>query len=62
MLLNDRIVKYILNMIKLYMRCFAMKYDKNEEKEKLEQVNEELVKFMGDYPKDKLSFTAIVIQ
>ena len=46
-------------MIKLYMRCFAMKYDKNEEKEKLEQVNEELVKFMRDYPKDKLSFTAI---
>jgi len=36
-----------------------MKYDKNEEKEKLEQVNEELVKFMRDYPKDKLSLTAI---
>ena len=36
-----------------------MKYDKNEEKEKLEQVNEELVKFMRNYPKDKLSFTAI---
>ena len=36
-----------------------MKYDKNEEKEKLEQVNEELVKFMRDYPKDKLSITAI---
>lgn len=36
-----------------------MKYDKNEEKEKLEQVNEELVRFMGDYPKDKLSLTAI---
>jgi len=36
-----------------------MKYDKNEEKEKLEQVNEELVRFMRDYPKDKLSLTAI---
>ena len=36
-----------------------MKYDKNEEKEKLEQVNEELIKFMRDYPKDKLSLTAI---
>ena len=46
-------------MIKSYMGCVAMKYDKNEEKEKLEQVNEELVKFMRDYPKDKLSFTAI---
>lgn len=36
-----------------------MKYDKNEEKEKLEQVNEELVQFMRDYPKDKLLLTAI---
>ena len=36
-----------------------MKYDRSEEKEKLEQVNEELVKFMRDYPKDKLSLTAI---
>ncbi|MBR2604046.1 MAG: hypothetical protein IKE10_03425 [Bacilli bacterium] len=36
-----------------------MKYDTFEEKEKLEQVNEELVKFMRDYPKDKLSLTAI---
>lgn len=36
-----------------------MRYDKNEEKEKLEQVNEELVKFMRDYPKDKLSLTSI---
>ena len=36
-----------------------MKYDKNEEKEKLEKANEELVKFMRDYPKDKLSLTAI---
>lgn len=36
-----------------------MKYDKNEEKERLEQVNEELVKFMREYPKDKLSLTAI---
>ena len=36
-----------------------MKYDTDEEKEKLEQVNEDLVKFMRDYPKDKLSLTAI---
>ena len=36
-----------------------MKYDINEEKEKLEQVNEELIRFMRDYPKDKLSLTAI---
>ena len=36
-----------------------MKYDRSEEKEKLEQVNEELVRFMRDYPKDKLSLTAI---
>lgn len=36
-----------------------MKYDKSEEKEKLEKVNEELVKFMKDYPKSKLSLTAI---
>ena len=36
-----------------------MKYDRSEEKEKLEQVNEELVKFMRDYPKDKLSLTDI---
>lgn len=36
-----------------------MKYDKNEEFEKLEQINEELVKYMRDYPKDKLSLTAI---
>lgn len=36
-----------------------MRYDRNEEKEKLEQVNEELVKFMREYPKDILSLTAI---
>ena len=36
-----------------------MKYDKNEEKEKLDKVNEELIKFMRDYPKDTLSLTAI---
>ena len=36
-----------------------MKYDKIEEKERLDIVNEELVRFMRDYPKDKLSLTAI---
>jgi len=36
-----------------------MKYDKVEEKEKLDRVNEELVRYMRDYPKDKLSLTAI---
>lgn len=36
-----------------------MKYDKNKEKEKLEQVNEELIKFMKNYEKNKLSLTAI---
>lgn len=36
-----------------------MKYDKTEEKEKLDKVNEELIKYMRDYPKDKLSLTAI---
>ncbi len=36
-----------------------MKYDKVEEKEKLDKVNEELVRFMRDYPKEKLSLTAI---
>ena len=36
-----------------------MKYDISEEREKLEQANEELVRFMRDYPKDKLSLTAI---
>ena len=36
-----------------------MKYDKSEELEKLEQTNEELIKFMREYPKDKLSLTAI---
>jgi len=36
-----------------------MKYDRELEKEKLEQTNEELVKFMREYPKDKLTLTAI---
>ena len=36
-----------------------MRYDKVEEKEKLEQVNEELVKYMKEYPKKELSLTAI---
>ena len=36
-----------------------MRYDKNEEKENLDKVNEELVKFMRVYPKDRLSLTAI---
>ena len=36
-----------------------MKYDKLEEKEKLDKVNEELIKFMRDYPKDTLQLTAI---
>ncbi|MBR3210276.1 MAG: hypothetical protein IKF82_08475 [Bacilli bacterium] len=36
-----------------------MKYDVNEEKENLARANEELVKFIRDYPKDKLSLTAI---
>lgn len=35
-----------------------MKYDRELEKEKLEQTNEELVKFMREYPKDKLTLTA----
>ena len=33
-----------------------MKYDKSYEKEKLEQVNEELVKYMREYPKDGMFF------
>ena len=36
-----------------------MRYDKNEEKERLEQVNEELIKYMRDYPKKALFLTAI---
>lgn len=36
-----------------------MKYDKDFEKENLERVNEELVHYMRDYPKDVLSLTAI---
>lgn len=36
-----------------------MRYDINEEKENLDKVNEELIKYMRDYPKDKLSLTAI---
>ena len=36
-----------------------MRYDKKAEKEKLEQVNRQLVDFFRDYPKEKLSLTAI---
>lgn len=36
-----------------------MKYEKNEEKEKLEKVNEELIKYMREYPKESLTITAI---
>ena len=36
-----------------------MKYDKIEEKEKLDQANEELIRYMRDYPKDKMTLTAI---
>ena len=36
-----------------------MIYDKNEELERLELINEKLVKYMKDYPKDKISLTAI---
>lgn len=36
-----------------------MRYDKNEEKENLDKINEELIKFMRDYPKDSISLTAI---
>lgn len=36
-----------------------MKYDKDEEKEKLDKVNEELIHFMRDYPKSSISLTAI---
>lgn len=36
-----------------------MKYSKTEEKAKLEQINEKLVRFLKEYPKDKLSLTAI---
>ncbi len=36
-----------------------MKYDKSEEKEKLEKTNEELIKFMKEYPKKIISLTAI---
>ena len=36
-----------------------MKYDKIEEKEKLDKTNEELIKFMKEYPKKTLSLTAI---
>lgn len=36
-----------------------MKYDKNQELEKLDKTNEELVNFMKNYPKEKLSLTAI---
>jgi len=36
-----------------------MKYDRVEEKEKLDRVNEELIKYIRNYPKDTLSLTAI---
>jgi len=36
-----------------------MKYDKEAEKEKLARTNEELVKFIKEYPKEILSLTAI---
>lgn len=36
-----------------------MRYDKSYEKEKLDEVNEELVKYMREYPKEELSLTAI---
>lgn len=36
-----------------------MKYDKAKELEKLREVNEKLVKFMKEYPKETLSLTAI---
>ncbi len=36
-----------------------MRYDKIKEKDKLDQVNEELVKFMREYPKETLSLTAL---
>lgn len=40
-------------------RGLNMKYDKKEEKEKLEKVNEELIKYMRKYPKGSLTLTAI---
>lgn len=36
-----------------------MKYDKVEEKEKLAKTNEELIKYMKEYPKETLTLTAI---
>ena len=36
-----------------------MKYDKLEEKEKLDKTNEKLIRFMKDYPKESISLTAI---
>lgn len=36
-----------------------MKYDKLKEKEKLDKTNEELIRFMKDYPKESISLTAI---
>lgn len=36
-----------------------MKYNKVEEKEKLDKTNEELIKFMKDYPKSEIKLTAI---
>lgn len=36
-----------------------MKYNKSEEKEKLDKTNEKLIKFIKDYPKSSVSLTAI---
>ena len=36
-----------------------MRYDKKAEKDRLDKTNEELVKYMREYPKDKISLTAI---
>jgi hypothetical protein len=36
-----------------------MRYDKTREKDKLDKINEELVKYMREYPKEKLTLTAI---
>ena len=36
-----------------------MRYDKVEEKEYLDKTNEELIKYMREYPKDKISLSAI---
>ena len=36
-----------------------MRYDLNKEKENLDRTNEELIKFMRDYPKDSIQLTAV---